>query len=216
MADMQFFTYYRSSASYRVRIALNLKGLHAQHVPVNLAENAQFDAEYAHQNPQKLVPLLLTDEGATLMQSMAIMEYLEEHYTDAPTLLPADVLGRARVRALAQAIACEMAPLNNLRVLRYLVQDMQLNEAQKLQWYQHWIATGFEAVEAMLQPPQTGTYCHGNVPSIADCCLVPQVYNAQRFDCDLEAYPTILRIAETCNTLPAFKQAHPAQQPDAV
>lgn len=212
---MQLYTYYRSSASYRVRIALGLKGLEAEHVAINLAQGEQLGAEYAKRNPQRLIPALATDDGALLMQSLAILEYLEEAYPDTTALLPEGALARARVRAIAQSIACEMAPLNNLRVLKYLVKDAGLDEAQKLQWYQHWIAVGFAAVEAILQDGQTGRFCHGDTPTLADCCLVPQVYNAHRFECDMRPYPTINRIAEACEALPAFAVAHPSKQADA-
>lgn len=212
---MQLFTYYRSSASYRVRIALNLKGLEAEHIAINLAEGEQRAADYAALNPQNLVPMLVTEQHTQLTQSLAIMEYLDECYPDTPPLLPKDAEGRARVRALAQAIACEMAPLNNLRVLQYLVNDMGLSEAQKLQWYRHWIAIGFTALETMLQDARTGRFCHGNMPTMADCCLVPQVYNAARFECDMVGYPTINRIVEACNELSAFANAQPSLQSDA-
>ncbi|MCH2547964.1 MAG: maleylacetoacetate isomerase [Alphaproteobacteria bacterium] len=211
---MELFTYYRSSASYRVRIALNMKGLEAQHIAVNLLDSEQRSESYGMLNPQKLIPALMTDDSQLLTQSLAILEYLEERYPDVSPLLPKDILGRARVRSLAQSIACEISPLNNLRVLRYLVQDLQASEEQKLQWYRHWIHIGFEAVEAMLQQRQTGQFCHGNSPGMADCCLVPQIYNAQRFDCDLERYPTIMRIGDACAALPAFADAHPAKQAD--
>lgn len=212
---MQLFTYHRSSASYRVRIALNLKGLAVEHIPVNLLKLEQKAAEYATRNPQQLLPTLVTEEGATLTQSLAIIEYLEERFP-MPSLLPGVAEERARVRALAQAVACEMAPLNNLRVLNYLVQELGSSEAQKLEWYRHWIAVGFAAVERLLQDAQTGTFCHGNLPTLADCCLVPQVYNARRFDCDMEAYPTINRIVTACEGLSAFREAHPSRQVDAV
>lgn len=212
---MRLFTYYRSSASYRVRIALGLKGLEAEQVPVNLAAGEQLSVEYAAINPQRLVPALATDDGALLSQSLAIMEWLDETYPDKPRLLPADAAGRARVRAIAQSIACEMAPLNNLRVLKHLTGALGLGEEQKLAWYRHWIAIGFDAVEGMLREQATGRFCHGDAPTLADCCLVPQVYNAQRFDCDLRAYPLITRIATACEGLPAFAAAHPSRQPDA-
>lgn len=208
---MQLYGYFRSSASYRVRIALNLKGLTVEHIPVNLLQSEQQTAEYAAINPQRLVPALVTEEGALLTQSLAIMEYLEECYPNAAPLLPKDATGRARVRALAQAIACEIAPLNNLRVLGYLTGELSLPEKQKLEWYRHWIAVGFGALEARLQETETESFCHGETPTIADCCLVPQVYNAQRFECDLRPYPAIRRIAEACEALAAFAQAHPSK-----
>ena len=211
---MQLYTYFRSSASYRVRIALNLKGLEARHVPISLIKGEQRTETYHHLNPQDLVPSLVLDGGQVLTQSLAIIEYLDETHP-TPPLLPTEALCRARVRALSQAVACEMAPLNNLRVLHYLTGEMGLSDDQKLQWYRHWIATGFTALEVMLQAEETGQFCHGDTPTLADCCLVPQVYNAERFECDLTPYPTIRRIHEACNTLPAFANAHPARQPDA-
>lgn len=212
---MQLYTYFRSSASYRVRIALNLKGLHADHIPVNLLHSAQEEASYRQLNPQGLIPTLVEDSGAVLTQSLAIMEYLDEAYPQTPLLPPAP-LERARVRAIAQAIASEMAPLNNLRVLKYLTGELELPDEQKTRWYRHWIGVGFDAVEAMLNDGQAGSFCHGKTPGMADCCLVPQVYNARRFECDLKAYPTINRIYETCEAHPAFEKAHPASQPDAA
>ncbi len=235
---MELFTYYRSSASYRVRIALNLKGLNAEYIPINLLKLEQRAPDYAVQNPQQLLPALITEDDfdsgfehftggssdqrsepgtektATLTQSLAIMEYLDERYPNRP-LLPRGAAARARVRALAQAIACEIAPLNNLRVRNYLTQEMGLNDEQSLAWSRHWIAIGFNAVEAMLQQPQTGTYCHGDTPTLADCCLVPQVYNARRFECDMTPYPLICRITAACEPLQAFVDAHPDAQPDA-
>lgn len=207
---MQLYGYYRSSASYRVRIALNLKGLTVEHIPVDLLKEEQKTAEYSAINPQQLVPALVTGEGALLSQSLAIMEYLEECYPNAASLLPKDATGRARVRALAQAIACEIAPLNNLRVLGYLTGKLGLTEEQKVEWYRHWIATGFAALEDRLQETETESFCHGETPTMADCCLVPQVYNARRFECDLRPYPTIRRIAENCEALSAFAAAHPS------
>jgi maleylpyruvate isomerase len=212
---MQLFTYFRSSASYRVRIALNLKGLEAEHIAVNLAKGEQLEADYARWNPQQLIPALVADEGSVLTQSLAIIEYLEECYPDTPRLLPADAEGRAKVRALAQAISSDIAPLNNLRVLKYLISDMGVSEEQKTAWYHHWVAAGFAALESMLQYGQAGKFCYGDQPTIADCCLVPQVYNAQRFSCDLSAYPTVMQIARTCAAHPAFAAAHPSKQPDA-
>lgn len=212
---MQLFTYYRSSASYRVRIALNLKGLAVEHIPVNLLKLEQKAAEYVTRNPQQLLPTLVTEEGVSLTQSMAIIEYLDERFP-VPPLLPSVPEERARVRALAQSIACEMAPLNNLRVLNYLVQELGAANEQKLAWYRHWIEVGFSAVESLLQDGQTGKFCHGNLPTLADCCLVPQVYNAQRFECDMTPYPTINRIVAACEALSAFQEAHPSRQADAV
>jgi maleylacetoacetate isomerase len=212
---MKLYTYFRSSAAYRVRIALNLKGLPYEAVPVHLVKHGgeQLKDEYRAINPSALVPSL-QDEGATITQSMAIVEYLEETHPVVP-LLPAAPLERARVRELAQMIACDIHPVNNLRVLRYLVRTLGISEEAKNEWYRHWINEGFAALEAQLARGPAGRFCHGDTPTIADCCLVPQVYNAQRFDIDLGPYPNIARINEACAGLPAFIAAHPAQQPDS-
>ena len=216
---LTLYTYFRSSAAYRVRIALGLKGLPYDSHAVHLVKDGgqQHTSAYRDLNPQALVPSLQTEDGtATLTQSLAIMEYLEEAYPQAPALLPADLVGRARVRALAQVVACEIHPLNNLRVLRYLTQEMGLSSTQKDAWYAHWIALGLGALEEMLATSSaTGRFCHGDQPTLADCCLVPQVFNARRFDCPMDGYPTIARIVAACEQLPAFEQAAPEQQPDA-
>ncbi|MBW6392554.1 maleylacetoacetate isomerase [Billgrantia antri] len=209
------YGYYRSSAAYRVRIALNLKGLAYDQAPVNLVKGEQRGEENLARNPQGLVPVLETDGGIQLTQSLAICEYLDERYPEPP-LLPADAQGRARVRSLAQLVACEIHPLNNLKVLKYLVHELKLDDEAKLAWYRHWIAEGFAALEArMAGEPATGTFCHGDSPTLADLCLVPQVFNAERFECDLSPYPTIRRIAERCRELEAFAKAAPGEQPDA-
>jgi maleylacetoacetate isomerase len=213
---LQLYTYFRSSASYRVRIALHLKGLPFESVPVHLLKDggAQHAPAYQHINPAKLVPALI-DDGHAVTQSMAIMEYLDETHPDQP-LMPRDALGRARVRALAQAIACEIHPLNNLRVLQYLEHDLKLDEATRATWYRHWITLGFTAIEAILaNNSATGVFCHGDTPGLADCCLIPQIANSRRFQTPLEAFPTILRIEEACLALPAFQNAAPQVQPDA-
>lgn len=213
---LQLYSYFRSSASYRVRIALNLKGLSFEYVPVHLLKDGgqQHTADYQRINPAELVPALV-DDGHAIGQSLAIMEYLDETYPE-PALLPRDALGRARVRGLAQAIACEIHPLNNLRVLQYLEHDLKLDEATKATWYRHWITLGFTALEAMLfQSSETGTFCHGDTPGLADCCLIPQIANSRRFHTPLEAFPTIRRIEEACLALGAFQQAAPQVQPDA-
>ncbi|MFP4137370.1 MAG: maleylacetoacetate isomerase [Halomonas sp.] len=209
------YGYFRSSAAYRVRIALNLKDLSYDQVPVNLVKGEQrLDANLGR-NAQGLVPSLVTDNGLVLNQSLAICEYLDERYPEPP-LLPADAVGRARVRALAQLVACEIHPLNNLRVLKYLVNELGVDEEAKLGWYRHWIAEGFGALEIQLsREAGSGDFCHGDTPSLADICLIPQVYNAERFECDLSAYPTIRRIAANCRTLPSFAAAAPEAQPDA-
>ena len=211
------YTYYRSSAAYRVRIALNLKGMPYTAVPVHLVKDGgqHRSAAYRARNPQALVPAFELEDGTVLTQSLAIMEYLDEVQPE-PALLPADAIGRARVRALAQAIACDLHPVNNLRVLQYLSQQLGISAEQKDAWYRHWVATGLQGLEALLADhPSTGRFCHGDTPTLADYCLVPQLYNARRFQCPLDAYPTIQRIAAACETLPAFQQAAPEVQPDA-
>lgn len=212
----ELYSYFRSSAAYRVRIALGLKGLDYRIVPIHLLKDGgeQHGADYLSRNPEGLVPALAED-GHVLTQSLAIMEYLDEAHPGAP-LLPSDPLGRARVRALALLIACDIHPLNNLRVLRWLAHEMRVDKTVRDAWYRHWIETGFQALEARLQSPDTGLCCHGDTPGLADCCLVPQVYNAHRYEIDLSAYPTVARIAAHCETLPAFQAAHPDVQPDAA
>jgi maleylacetoacetate isomerase/maleylpyruvate isomerase len=217
MKLMKLYTYFRSSAAYRVRIALALKGVTPQMIPVHLLRDGgeQSTPEYLALNQQGLIPAL-DDDGALLTQSLAICEYLDE-IRPAPPLLPATAIERARVRALALAIACEIHPLNNLRVLNYLTGTLGLSEAQKLAWYHHWIRLGFTALEARLAGESaTGVFCHGNAPSLADVFLVPQVANARRFDLDLSAFPTLLRIDAHCRELPAFIMAAPQNQADAV
>ncbi|WP_313076338.1 maleylacetoacetate isomerase [Melaminivora sp.] len=216
---LKLYSYFRSSAAYRVRIALALKGLPYETVPVHLLKDGgqQHGAAYRATNPQALVPALQESaDGPVLTQSLAIIEYLDEAHGGAP-LLPGDALGRARVRALAQAVACDLHPLNNLRVLRHLKHDLGVSEEQKDAWYAHWVALGLAAVEEMLaRSPETGRFCHGDAPGLADCCLVPQVFNAQRFNCPMDGYPTIARIVAECEALPAFQQAAPERQPDAA
>jgi len=209
------YGYFRSSAAYRVRIALNLKGLAYEQAPVNLVAGEQRSKENLARQPQGLVPSLVTEDGRVLNQSLAICEYLDETHPE-PALLPSDAAGRARVRALAQLVACEIHPLDNLRVLKYLVGELGVDEDAKLTWYRHWIAEGFSALEAQLsREAGSGDFCHGDTPTLADLCLVPQVFNAERFACDLSAYPAIQRITGNCRALPAFQQAAPETQPDA-
>jgi maleylpyruvate isomerase len=213
---MKLYDYFRSSASYRVRIGLKLKGLDYEAVPVHLIKDGgqQLQAGYRAVNPSALVPAL-QDNGATITQSLAILEYLDEAHPMVP-LMPRDALGRARVRSLALVIACDIHPINNLRVLRYLVKEAGLTEEAKNAWYMHWVQEGFAALEAHLAgSADTGRFCHGDTPTIADCLLVPQVFNAVRFNIDLAPYPTIARIDAECRTLPAFIAAHPSQQGDA-
>jgi maleylacetoacetate isomerase/maleylpyruvate isomerase len=210
---MKLYNYFRSSASYRVRIALALKGLTYEYVPVHLAKNEQFSESYAAVSAARLVPMLL-DGDVALTQSLAICEYLDETHP-APPLLPPDAAGRARVRALALDIACEIHPLNNLRVLRYLVRDLKVSEDDKNRWYRHWVETGLETVERQLQDARTGRFSHGDAPTLADVCLVPQIFNAQRFGCRLDHVPTVMRVFDECMRLEAFEATQPSKCPDA-
>jgi maleylpyruvate isomerase len=213
---MKLHGYFRSSAAYRVRIALNHKGLHWENLPVHLVKDGgqQFSPAYRALNPSSLVPTL-EDGDLVLGQSVAILEYLEEAYPQNP-LLPTGMAQRARVRAFVQAIACDIHPLNNLRVLKYLVRDLNATEDQKLAWYRHWIDVGLAGLETQLTAggAHQGPYCFGSQLTLADVCLVPQMANARRFDCDLSAFPTLVAIDAACNQLPAFQQAAPSRQPD--
>lgn len=213
---MELYTYFRSSAAYRVRIALNLKGLQADYRYVHLVKDGgqHRKPEYLALNPQGLVPALV-DDGNVLTQSLAIMEYLDETHPE-PQLLPKDPVGRARVRALAQVVACEIHPVNNLRILKYLEKEFGIDEAGRKQWYRHWVTEGFIALEKMLADNQeTGRFCHGDAPTIADLCLVPQVFNARRFEMDMTRFPVIARIDAECLKLNAFSSAAPERQLDA-
>eukprot|EP01094_Clydonella_sp_ATCC50884_P019603 TRINITY_DN3877_c0_g1_i1.p1 TRINITY_DN3877_c0_g1~~TRINITY_DN3877_c0_g1_i1.p1 ORF type:complete len:230 (-),score=81.88 TRINITY_DN3877_c0_g1_i1:640-1284(-) len=205
------YSYWRSSCSWRVRLALAIKGVEYEYRAVHLVKDGgeQKTDEYAAVNPQKLVPSLAID-GLVLTQSLAIIEYLEERFPDAPRLLPADAAGRARVRGLAEIVACDTQPVQNLRVLVYLGAE------RKMEWGKHWITEGFVALErALASSPHTGTYCHGESVTLADLCLVPQVYNANRFSVEMSAFPTIARIHAALVELEPFKAAHPSVQPDA-
>lgn len=214
--ELCLHSYWRSSASYRVRIGLNLKGLKYAIAPVHLVRDGgeQHAEAFAALNPQKQVPVL--QHGHRLLkQSMAILEYLDEMWPDPP-LLPATARDRQRVRALAQVVACDIHPLNNLRVLQFLEHDWGVPQPERDVWIRHWIGNGLDAFEAMLDQSQsTGEFCDGHAPTIADCCLVPQVYNARRFGLDVDRWPTIARIEKTCLELPAFEAARPERQPDA-
>jgi len=213
---MKLYTFFRSSASYRVRIALNLKGLDYEQVPIHLRRGGgeQFSPDYKAKNPQALVPAL-EDGGRPLTQSLAIIEYLEERYPE-PALLPKDPADRATVRAMALAIACEVHPIQNLRVLNYLRSELKQPDAETNRWAEHWIGLGLAALEQMiLAAPKRGKFCFGAAPTLADLCLVPQLANAKRFGCDLSAYPTLVRIDAHCATLPAFSKAAPENQLDA-
>jgi maleylacetoacetate isomerase len=211
------YTYFRSSASYRVRIALAHKGIAVEQRFVNLAPGAteQLQPAYAALNPQKLVPLFI-DGGFVVNQSLAILEYLEELQPEPP-LLPGDARGKARVRALACAICCDVQPLQNTRVQRYLEGELGCDREAVERWVRHFIDDGLRALETVLaRDPSRGEFCHGDRPTLADVCLVPQLYNARRYRCDLNAYPTLVRIAEASSRLPAFRSAEPERQPDAV
>ena len=209
---MELFNYFRSSASYRVRIALALKGLDYDYRAVNLPGDEQTQESYASVSASRLVPLLV-DGDHRLTQSLAIVEYLDETHPEPP-LLPSDPIGRARVRALAFDIACEIHPLNNLRVLRYLTGALKVGDDDRKRWYRHWVETGLEVVERQLAA-QPARYCHGERPTLADCTLVPQIFNARRFECRLDHVPQVMRVFDACMQLPAFQNTRPEACPDA-
>ena len=209
---MQLYNYFRSSASYRVRIALALKDIDYDYQAVHLLQDAQFKESYAAVSASRLVPTLV-DGDESITQSLAIVEYLDETHPEPP-LLPADAAGRARVRALALDIACEIHPLNNLRVLRYLVHSMKVSEDDKNRWYRHWVESGLEVVERQLAA-KSDTFCHGETPSLADCTLVPQIFNARRFECRTDHVPNVMRVFDNCMKLDAFEKTRPEACPDA-
>jgi maleylacetoacetate isomerase/maleylpyruvate isomerase len=212
---LKLYTYFRSSAAFRVRIALNLKGFAYEPVLVHLAKGEHRLPSYGAVNPQALVPTLELDDGTRLNQSLAIIEYLDT-LRPRPALLPEAPLARARVRALALLIACEIHPLNNLRVLQYLKRGLGHTEDGIKAWYQHWIADGLAKFEAELaQGRPRGRFCHGETPGLADCCVVPQIFNAKRYECELSAYPGTMAVFEACMKLEPFDRAQPAKQPDA-
>ena len=208
---MQLYSYFRSSAAYRVRIALNLKGVDYQHVPVNLLHSEQLGDAYRTLQPQGLVPALVLEDGSSLMQSTAILEWLEESF-HTPSLYPSDPIARARTRALCNMVACDIHPINNLRVLKYLQSELGADDAQKKAWYQHWVVEGFGAIETLLAE---GPFALGEQLSMADVYLVPQVFNALRFDVDMSPFPKLASLYQQCNTLKAFQDAEPGRQPDA-
>ncbi|MDB5735545.1 MAG: maiA [Alphaproteobacteria bacterium] len=212
--DITLYGYFRSSAAFRVRIALNLKAIKPTLHFVHLLKDGgqQHAADYQALNPQQLIPTLAHD-GHTIGQSLAIIEYLDE-IAPQPPLLPSDAAGRARVRQIALAIACDIHPLNNLRVLKYLKSELAVEDAARTAWQQHWIAEGFAALEAILSG-SVGTFCHGDAPTLADICLIPQMANGRRAGLDLSSYPTLLRIEEAAYRLKAFTDARPENQPDA-
>ena len=214
--SLRLYSFWRSSAAYRVRIALNLKGQAYETVPVHLVRDGgeQHAADFAALNPQELVPVLMYG-GRVLRQSLAIIDFIDETWPEPP-LMPSVARDRQRVRAIAQMIACEIHPLNNLRVQKYLETTFAATEAQREEWNRHWITSGFEALEKVLADnPSTGTFCEGDVPTMADCCLVPQVYNGKRFKVDMARFPTIRRINDACLEIEAFDAARPERQPDA-
>lgn len=212
-AMMKLYNYFRSSASFRVRIALNLKGLDYDYLPVHIARGEHKTGPFSAISPDMLVPLL-EDDGERFTQSMAIIEYLDEIHPE-PALLPHDPVGRAHVRALAQTVACEIHPLNNLRVLKYLVRELKLGDDAKNTWYRHWVREGMLAFERQLALRPASLYCWGDTPTLADCCLVPQVFNGQRFDCDFSGLPRTMAAFEACMQLDAFQRAQPSRCPDA-
>jgi maleylacetoacetate isomerase/maleylpyruvate isomerase len=209
---MELYNYFRSSASYRVRIALALKGLDYVYRPVGLVKNEQFSESYTAVSASRLVPLL-KDGDEVLTQSLAIIEYLDETHPD-PSLLPKDPVARARVRSIALDIACEIHPLNNLRVLRYLVRDLKVSDEDKDRWYRHWVETGLEVVERRLAAAPS-RFCHGDAPTLADITLVPQIFNARRVDSRLDHVPNVMRVFDACMALDAFEKTRPERCPDA-
>ncbi len=210
---MKLYSYYRSSAAYRVRIALNLKGLAYDYLPVNLLDSQQKSATYMAVNPQGLVPALEVQSGELIAQSVAILEWLEET-CPPPALLPVDPLPRARVRSLVNNITCDIHPLNNLSVLNYLKSELKASSEDVHHWYCTWVDRGFSAIERSLEATM-GDFCFGDQPTLADVCLVPQVYNARRFDVPMDKYGNIQRVTQHCNSLEAFALAAPGAQPDA-
>ncbi|MBB1386682.1 maleylacetoacetate isomerase [Pseudoalteromonas sp. SG45-5] len=208
---MKLYSYFRSSAAYRVRIALNLKAIDHELAIVNLLKSEQLGDDYLKMNPQGLLPALETDDGV-LAQSLAILEWLDETYPQSP-LIPGTAWQKAQIRNLSFAIACDIHPVNNLRVLKYLSNELGVDDESKNKWYRHWIEIGFEKIELMLN--ENDDYCIGDQPTLADICLVPQVFNAIRFNVDMAAYPKIAAIYARCNKLAAFNDAAPQNQPDA-
>jgi len=210
---MKLYNYFRSSASFRVRIALELKGLPYDYVPVHLVKGEHRKDDYASVSPSLLVPTLVTDSGEQLGQSMAQIEYLDETHPEPP-LLPADPLGRARVRALSQLIACEIHPLNNLRVLKYLVHELKQDEEAKNNWYRHWVRIGLEAFERELARLPASRYSYGDTPTMVDCCLVPQIFNGRRFNTPYDGLTRTMAAFDACMEHPAFQKAQPSSCPD--
>ncbi|WP_353395147.1 maleylacetoacetate isomerase [Hydrogenophaga sp. 5NK40-0174] len=213
---MKLYNYFRSSASFRVRIALNLKGLDYEYVSVHLAKGEHKDSAFRDIAVEGMVPLLEMPDGTRLSQSMSIMEYLDETCPGGARLVPAEALDRARVRALSQVVACEIHPLNNLRVLQYLKRELKVPDEQRDTWYRHWVREGLEAFERQLAAGPRSTYCFGESPTMADCCLVPQIFNARRFETPLDGLPLTMAAFDACMSLEAFQKAQPSACPDAA
>lgn len=215
ISSMKLYSYWRSSAAYRVRIALNLKDIECEYDYVHLVKNDQQSPDYKSKNPQGLVPALELSDGRILTQSLAIIDYLDQSF-DGLKLLPNDPFEKARIQAFAQAISCDIHPVNNLRILNYLSNEFAIEDQQKATWYRHWVMEGFQALETSISTTSNGKFCFGETPSLADICLIPQIYNANRFKVDMTAYPTLSKINDHCMTLAAFKQASPEAQQDAT
>ncbi len=213
--NLKLYSYWRSSASYRVRIALNLKGLHYEIIPVNLVSGEQASSEFDHRNPQHMVPVLMHGERV-MRQSLAIIEWLEENYEGGYPLLAGPKRDRARIRAISHLIASDIAPINVLRVVNYLGRKHHFDDVDKKEWMLHWMKEGFDALEVLLDNPSTGSFCEGDEPTMADCCLVPQIYNALRWHMDMSAYPRMMAIYTHALTLPEFANAAPEEQVDAT
>lgn len=212
---MKLYSFFNSSASYRVRIAMALKGIDHQTVGVNIRIGQQNALEYRRLNPVGLVPALITDDGESLGQSLAIIDWLDRHFPQKP-LLPANDPQRMRVLEVVYAICCDIHPINNMRVLRYLSDELKVSEEQKKRWYAHWIQQGLSAVEQLLRRSQSGAFCFGDAPTLADCCLVPQWANAERMGCDLSGFPRCKAVYDACTALPAFIAAAPENQQDKI
>lgn len=212
---MQLYSFFNSSTSYRVRIAMALKGLDYEYHGVNIRVGEERSEAYVELNPSKVVPALIDDNGLSLGQSMAIIQYLDDTQ-NGPRLIPSDPVLKARVLELSNVIACDMHPVNNLRILKYLSSELAVSDEQKKVWYAHWVAEGFDAVERLLQRHGSGAYCFGDEPNLADCCLVPQVANALRMGCDLSSFPKVMAVYEHCQQQAAFQQAEPQRQPDFI
>lgn len=212
---MQLYSFFNSSTSYRVRIALALKGLSYNYKGINIRVGEQISQEYTELNPSKGVPVLVTDDGVILRQSLAIIQYIDDKYPKN-RLIPVDALEKARVLEFSNTIACDIHPVNNLRILAYLKKVLDVTDLQKDEWYRHWATEGFNALESLVNRYGKGDYCFGDAPSLADCCLVPQIANALRFGCDLTNYPRLMAIYDKCQLHPAFQLAAPSQQPDYI